>query len=199
MAARIEHFGGSAKAFSIHANLGYGYLYNTCDSQADSSGLWNSWVVSEDNAEARRLTAPTAANWPLSFSSILRFVGLKANSGGTFKVCACDHEKLSSNVCRTKADYQFEIGKIHSSGVSCLISNPRFQKTTCRHQYYDGYRCKDLQNVDPPTVPQDSYLAPEVIEEIIHNSQLSTYCMFQPEEESRCQIVAEWQSRYGNP
>jgi len=198
LAARIEHFSGSSRAFSIHSKLGYGYIYEGCNPTADPDQEWDSYVVSENEAETRRLTAPTADNWPLSFSSILRFVGLKATSGGTFKVCACDHEKLSSNVCRTKADFQFEVGKIHSSGVSCLISNPRFQKVTCKAQYYEGYRCKNLMNVAAPSIPQDSYLAPETIEEIISNTQLTTFCAFQPEELAQCQIVAEWQSRYGS-
>ena len=136
---RVNSVGGFCNSISMHDHLEYAYLFGGCllestvEDPADE--VWTSHVHHVSDAGGRRMAALDEYTWPLSFGSLLRFKNLKATSGGTFKVCACDHSVLTSNVCRTKADYQFEIGKLHSSGVSCLVSNPKFQQTTCVQQF----------------------------------------------------------------
>jgi len=68
-----------------------------------------------------------------SWSEILRFKGLTFTTGGTFKLCFCDSTLLGGTAtpCLTKKDYAVEVGKVHSSGVSCLLSQPKLQRAAC--------------------------------------------------------------------
>jgi len=68
-----------------------------------------------------------------SWSELLRFKDLTFTTGGTFKLCFCDSTLLSGTAtpCLTKKDYSVEVGKVHSSGVSCLLSQPKLQRATC--------------------------------------------------------------------
>jgi hypothetical protein len=68
-----------------------------------------------------------------SWSQILRFPSLTFSTGGTFKLCFCDSTLLSgaATPCLTKKDYAVEVGKVHSSGVSCLLSQPKLQRAVC--------------------------------------------------------------------
>merc|ERR1719353_1325470 len=68
-----------------------------------------------------------------SWSELLRFKDLTFTTGGTFKLCFCDSTLLAGTAtpCLTKKDYAVEVGKVHSSGVSCLLSQPKLQRAAC--------------------------------------------------------------------
>merc|ERR1712139_409617 len=74
-----------------------------------------------------------------STQSVLRFAPLTLPSAGTYKVCFCDSEV--SGKCSTNADFSVEIGKVHVSGLSCLLSVPKLQTAQCFEQYFGGLRC----------------------------------------------------------
>jgi len=104
-----------------------------------------------------------------SWDAMLRFTGweaaksptgkdtqMKFSTGGTFKLCFCD-STLSTNVlgkpvsCKSEADYLIEVGKVHSSGVSCLLSQPRLRRASCATQMWGGLRCyADTTAPEPP-------------------------------------------------
>jgi hypothetical protein len=75
-----------------------------------------------------------------SSSSILRFAPLDIPAAGTFKVCFCDSE-LSTAGCKSKADFPVEVGRLHLSGLSCLLSMARLRRAACVEQYFGGLRC----------------------------------------------------------
>merc|ERR1719191_2251144 len=73
-----------------------------------------------------------AVDLGFSWEEMLRFKDIQFKSGGTFKLCFCDSSLLPGvgRVCATERDYTIEVGMIHSSGVSCLISNPQLQRVS---------------------------------------------------------------------
>jgi hypothetical protein len=75
-----------------------------------------------------------------STPSVLRFAPLGLPSAGTYKVCFCDSDLVDGR-CSTAADYPVEIGKMHVSGLGCLLSVPKLRAATCTEQYYGGLRC----------------------------------------------------------
>jgi hypothetical protein len=86
-------------------------------------------------------------NYGLSWSELLRFDGLTFKQAGTYKVCACDSE--ISGKCSSKEDFTVEVGKVHASGLQCLLGKPEFARGSCVKQKYGGLRCYDG---DAPTV-----------------------------------------------
>jgi hypothetical protein len=74
-----------------------------------------------------------------STQDVLRFAPLTLPSAGTYKVCFCDSEVSGS--CETAADFSVEVGKVHVSGLSCLLSVPKLQTAQCFEQYFGGLRC----------------------------------------------------------
>jgi hypothetical protein len=74
-----------------------------------------------------------------STQEVLRFAPLALPSAGTYKVCFCDSEV--SGGCSTVADFSVEVGKVHVSGLSCLLSVPKLQTAQCFEQYFGGLRC----------------------------------------------------------
>lgn len=113
---------------------------------------------------SRRLSGTDFINVPeydfgFSWSSMLRFYAVGFSSGGTFKVCLCDHDlgdAATANVaCSHKSHYSIEVGTVHSSGLECLISQSQFQRGTCEKQFPfedmdTGVRC--YGQADPPTI-----------------------------------------------
>jgi len=71
----------------------------------------------------------------------LRFTDINFKSAGTFKVCFCDSS--NGGGCATAADFRIEVGKVHVSGVSCLLSVPKLRAVKCYEQYYGGLSCAD--------------------------------------------------------
>jgi hypothetical protein len=75
-----------------------------------------------------------------SSSAILRFAPLNVPAAGTFKVCFCDSE-LSPGGCKSDADFAVEVGRLHLSGLGCLLTMARLRRATCVEQYFGGLRC----------------------------------------------------------
>lgn len=93
-------------------------------------------------AQVRHLLA--AEDPGISWDQILRFKGLEFASGGEYKLCFCDSALLGEGeICNDKTDYTVEVGKIHASGLQCLLSNDKMTRGTCEKQEYDGLRCYD--------------------------------------------------------
>ena len=74
-----------------------------------------------------------------STQEVLRFAPLTLPSAGTYKVCFCDSEV--SGGCDDAEDFTVEVGKVHVSGLSCLLSVPKLQTAQCFEQYFGGLRC----------------------------------------------------------
>jgi hypothetical protein len=151
----------------------------------------------EDKDKARALMP--AVDLGFSWEEMLRFKDIQFKSGGTFKLCFCDSSLLPGvgRACASERDYTVEVGMIHASGVSCLISNPQLQRVSCTPQKHGGLRCysfMDAPMFEPPmigvTVLPDG--------EVLTPSSISANCLFMPEEEARanpaCQTVAGFQS-----
>jgi len=140
-----------------------------------------------------------AVDLGFSWEDMLRFKDVQFKSGGTFKLCFCDSSILPGvgRACATERDYTIEVGMIHASGVSCLISNPMLQRVSCTPQMHGGLRCYSFMEApefDPPmigvTVLPDG--------EVLTPSSISANCLFMPEEEARenpaCQTSSGFQS-----
>jgi hypothetical protein len=151
----------------------------------------------DQKAKSRELMP--AVDLGFSWENMLRFKEIQFKSGGTFKLCFCDSSILPGvgRACASERDYTVEVGMIHASGVSCLISNPMLQRVSCTPQMHGGLRCysfMDAPSFEPPmigiTVLPDG--------EVLTPSSISANCLFMPEEEARanpaCQTVAGYQS-----
>jgi len=76
-----------------------------------------------------------------SDKNVLRFAPMTFSSAGTFKVCFCD--VALSGKCESEKDYTVEVGKLHVSGISCLLDIPKLRRTRCYEQYFGGFSCKE--------------------------------------------------------
>lgn len=95
----------------------------------------------EDAAAQRRLQVEDAG---FSSASLLRFHPVQFASGGRFKVCFCDAAtRTSASACAVQSDYNIEVGQVVVTGVSCLLKDPKYRRTTCLEQFHGGLRCKD--------------------------------------------------------
>jgi hypothetical protein len=74
-----------------------------------------------------------------SSSSILRFAPMDIPAAGTFKVCFCDSELAAG--CTSDADFPVEVGRLHLSGLSCLLTQARLRRASCIEQFFGGLRC----------------------------------------------------------
>jgi hypothetical protein len=190
-------------------------LASECDSHEDNLAQdthYDLYIKKEDSNDeqagkppgARKLEQDTArelmpaVDLGFSWEAMLRFKDIQFKSGGTFKLCFCDSSLLApGRACASERDYTVEVGMIHASGVSCLISNPMLQRVSCTPQMHGGLRCysfMDAPMYEPPmigvTVLPDG--------EVLTPSSISANCLFMPEEEARknpaCQTVAGFQS-----
>jgi hypothetical protein len=136
-------------------------------------------------------------DYGFSWGDLLRFKPVQFKSGGTFKLCFCDASLTKDGVCMTEKDYKIEVGTIHASGVSCLIADPKLQRVSCTPQAHGGLRCYEHMDAPMPEAPQIG-VAQLPTEEMMPPLDISTLCMFMPEEEARrdprCQTVAGFQS-----
>jgi hypothetical protein len=123
-------------------------------------------VVADDEYQhvtkgGRRLTRkPSDVGY--SSEHILRFTGLDFKSAGTFKLCFCDshlqrvlHGANGEFKCNQHSDFNIEIGKVHASGVSCLLDNTIMRRGECVAQYHGGLRCYQHAPVVPPVFIDD--------------------------------------------
>jgi hypothetical protein len=102
----------------------------------------------KETPSSRRLH--TAVNWAnskrgmivmlpgVSTEHNLRFKDVTFTSPGTYKVCFCDSEM---GECAKPKDFAVEVGKVHVSGIHCLLTVPKLRTTTCYEQYFNGLSC----------------------------------------------------------
>jgi len=123
-------------------------------------------------------------NYDLGFSweEMLRFQPVQFKSGGTFKLCFCDSERLGGGACNAVTDFAIQVGTIHSSGVSCLVSQPRLQRVSCAEQHHGGMRCYGSVDAPNPVPPVLEVTAPPAANPDL---DLHTFCLMMPQEEAR--------------
>lgn len=94
-------------------------------------------------ADIRKLIAPQ--DYGLSWALLNRYEGVVFETAGTYKVCGCDSEVQSAagvtSPCSTADQFSVDIGKVHVSGLQCLLGKPEFARGTCVAQEYGGLRC----------------------------------------------------------
>jgi len=121
-------------------------------------------------------------DYGFSWANMLRFPNITFKSGGTFKLCFCDSTLVPA--CKSERDFSIEVGKIHVSGVSCLISQPSLRNAACVEQYYGDspkpLRCYagEPPNVSPPmlSLKDEAKFTAEAAD------PPSTQCAYGPEE-----------------
>jgi hypothetical protein len=121
----------------------------------------------------------------ISWDKLLRFDAVQFAAGGEFKLCFCDPSLLASGICSRPTDYKIEVGKVHATGLECLLTNPKMQRGTCVPQMYGGLRCYD--GAAPVIEIPDGYVAiPDTTRsELSEKAQLLLgFCQFAPEEEA---------------
>jgi hypothetical protein len=127
----------SAKALEDHLAVDAGYQIisqlppNSGPSSRKLKGHDDDKDDDDDDEKPEALLPPVDLGY--SWKQILRFKDLTFTTGGTFKLCFCDSTLLggAATPCLTKKDYSVEVGKVHSSGVSCLLSQPKLQRAVC--------------------------------------------------------------------
>lgn len=60
---------------------------------------------------------------------IFTFAGIDTPKSGSYKMCFCDASDGRS--CNKIEDYRSEVGKLHVSGVSCLLNQPELVNGDC--------------------------------------------------------------------
>merc|ERR1719261_2397803 len=93
------------------------------------------------SAQVRELVA--GADPGISRDALLRFDGVHFPAGGEYKLCFCDPSLIASGLCSAAEDYRIEVGRVHATGLECLLTNPKMQRGTCVPQLYGGLRCYD--------------------------------------------------------
>jgi len=124
----------------------------------------------------------TGASW----DQLLRFTGVTFTTGGTFKLCFCD-SVLLDGPCSDVSHYNVEVGRVHASGVYCLLKERMFQKGHCVSQYHGGLRCYPSNivtaGVSRPAASVRVPAWPTAAEQVVSDAVLSTWCLYAPEEE----------------
>jgi hypothetical protein len=120
----------------------------------------------------------------ISWDSMYRYKDIDFKSGGEFKLCFCDSSILpgTNNICDQPEDYTIEVGRIHATGLQCLLNDPKMTKGTCVNQFYGGLRCYDKAAPDV-AVPTDYLGVPNPLGQLRSDlvTSLITYCQFAPE------------------
>lgn len=205
----------------MHSSLNRCYLNtHTCDDDVKSGQTvpdanYNLLVKPMDD-NTRRLLARgralsrshvrqlLAAEDPgISWDQILRFKGLEFSSGGEFKLCFCDSALLMGDnaICDSPDDYKIEVGKVHATGLQCLLSNPKMTRGTCQSQEYGGLRCYDGE-VPEITVPEQYLGVPNPSG---HNwpattQMLMAFCQFAPAAEAaEFKFCDQWRDTGATP
>jgi len=133
----------------------------------------------------------------LSWSQVARFRNLHFPNAGTYKACFCDSRRLQPaqpalassplaptfSACTAKEDFVIEVGKVHVSGVSCLLGDTRFRAVDCHTNFFGGLTCyKEAISLDIPTVSDEIVLQTYNSLPTEAATQLTTFCLFNPSE-----------------
>jgi len=79
----------------------------------------------------------------LSDSNVLRFAPIAFASGGTYKVCFCGPSEHFGTTCSSTSEFQLEVGRVHVTGVSSLLRNPKLRRQRCYTQFHGGLSCSE--------------------------------------------------------
>jgi len=144
------------------------------------------------SADVRHLLK--APDYGLSWNQVLRFTNVTFASAGTYRVCACD-SALPGVDCTRPSDYRVEIGKVHASGLQCLLGKESFVRGQCVSQFHGGLRCYqgDAPHVDLGTIDLPQGLSgpvahhtmdsvPQVAAEPQVVTALTAFCLYGPPE-----------------
>jgi hypothetical protein len=135
-------------------------------------------------ADVRKLLA--AHDPGISWDELLRFKDLQFTSGGEFKLCFCDSETLADNkICSSAEDFNIEVGRVHATGVQCLLNNPKMSRGSCLKQLHGGLRCYDEEALEI-YIPDEYMNVPSAqpAERGELATALITFCQFAPEREA---------------
>merc|ERR1719265_242861 len=163
-------------AVDMHAYLPRCFLNSVCDIKEVSSEYG---VRMKPSKPTRRLAAEDVGS---SHGQLLRFEPITFTTGGTFKLCFCDSTLLGAGeTCSKPADFAVQVGRVHASGVSCLLAEPKLRTVECEPQFYGGMRCygSGAPKIDIYE-PLDSYFGPA--DPLPTKEEISTYCMLIPQE-----------------
>jgi len=128
----------------------------------------------------------------LSWDGMLRFQGITLQTHGMFRLCFCDSAQLPTGQrCSETSHYKFEVGRVHSTGVSCLLGDSRFRRGTCVPQRYGGLRCyssaADVPTVEAP-FPDTTMERLRLSEAEKQAERLAQYCLYGPAVETRVAV-----------
>jgi hypothetical protein len=131
----------------------------------------------------------------VSTTGILRFAGLTLGAG-RYKACFCDY--VSAGICKDLSDFAVDVGRVHVSGVSCLLGDPKYVRGVCVPQAFGGLRCYDgsAPFIAPPgpsvlvTTAKSKILpAPVVPPPTVEES---SWCLYGPEEETSAHPICDF-------
>jgi len=162
-------------AVDMHAYLPRCFLNSACDNKEVSSDYG---IRIKPLRRARRLAYDVGS----SHTQLLRFEPITFTTGGTFKLCFCDSTLLGAGeTCSKPADFAVQVGRVHASGVSCLLAEPKLRTVECESQLYGGMRCygSGAPKIDIYE-PLESYFGPA--SEPPTPEPVDTYCIYLPEE-----------------
>jgi len=128
----------------------------------------------------------------LSWDGMLRFQGITLQTHGMFRLCFCDSAQLPAGQrCSETSHYNFEVGRVHSTGVSCLLGDARFRRGTCVPQRYGGLRCyssaSEVPRVEAP-FPDTTMERLRLSEAEKQAERLAQYCLYGPAVETRVAV-----------
>mmetsp|Transcript_44527 Transcript_44527/g.96879 ORF Transcript_44527/g.96879 Transcript_44527/m.96879 type:complete len:747 (-) Transcript_44527:109-2349(-) len=111
--------------------------------------------------ENGQFSAPAAVTATAGSSSpeLLVFAPVRFSRGGRFKVCFCDRDNLDTPgsaagiapQCDDISDYKIQVGLLHVTGVSCLLQEDTFRRSSCTTQHFGGLSCGAA--IPAPVVP----------------------------------------------
>jgi hypothetical protein len=161
-------------SIDMHASLPRCFLNTGCATQK---------VSAEYGIRTKAPAARRAKDLGYSHGQLLRFEPLTFSTGGTFKLCFCDSALLAAGAtCGAAADFSVQVGTIHSSGVSCLLREPKLQKVDCVEQFHGGMRCYGSQpvpSIDVYELAESTFAAQTPAPT---PADITTYCLMIPQE-----------------
>lgn len=171
----------------------YTLLIKTTDIVDDSHFLPGREEVPADVAGANGI------DLGYSWDRMLRFQPVAIASGGTFKLCFCDSSLLDDgDYCTKSRHFTVEVGRIHASGLACLLTDTKLQRASCVAQFHGGLRCYHHYDAPSPPPPAGSYTEYDYGRSRIPDSELETWCVLAPEEDvsldPRCQTSSGFHS-----